>query len=83
MQNKLIKGVLGVQESSKSDFKEEIMECFGHHLLDWQFFLQHPLPPRTQLPTNKLNKFELIVCELEQIVCESCVFVICVVVLSN
>ena len=65
--------MLGVQERSKSDFKEEIMGCFGCHLLDWQFFLQHPLPPRTQLPTIKLSEFELIVCELAQIVCESCV----------
>ena len=34
-----------------------------------------PAPPTTKNTTaNKLSKFVLIVCELEQIVCESCMY---------
>ena len=42
--NNFLSGVLSVQGTCHIDYKEEIMGCFGHHLLDWLFFLQHPLP---------------------------------------
>ena len=42
---RVIGEVLSVQGTCHSDYKEEIMGCFGHHLPDWQFFLRHTLTP--------------------------------------
>ena len=68
-------GVPGVQETSKNDYKEEIMGCFERHLLDWQFFSSTPYHQEHNCQQNKS----------ELIVCESCMYVlvISVVVYCN